>query len=108
MAFHWLKEGMALQSRHKITPHGTSPLRINRAFRQAGFDQELLMPFERACRNMRLFAGLAGALILLIASTTAWGAAVEPPLVFGIPVDFVLFALTLAGVALFHRHTLAI
>ena len=28
--------------------------------------------------------------------------------VFGIPVDFVLFALTLLGVALFHRHTLAV
>jgi len=28
--------------------------------------------------------------------------------VLGIPVDFILFALTLLGVALFHRHTLAI
>ena len=27
---------------------------------------------------------------------------------FGVPVDFVLFALTLAGVALLHRHTLAV
>jgi Na+/H+ antiporter NhaD/arsenite permease-like protein len=27
---------------------------------------------------------------------------------FGIPVDFVLFAVTLLGVALFHRHTLAV
>jgi Na+/H+ antiporter NhaD/arsenite permease-like protein len=30
----------------------------------------------------------------------------EGPEVFGIPVDFVLFAVTLLGVALFHRHTL--
>src|SRR5688572_18279824 len=30
------------------------------------------------------------------------------PELFGIPVDFVLFALTLLGVALFHRHTLAV
>ena len=30
---------------------------------------------------------------------------VEAPVVFGIPVDFILFALTLLGVALFHRHT---
>ena len=29
-------------------------------------------------------------------------------LVFGIPVDFILFALTLLGVALFHRQTLAV
>ncbi|MEA2872688.1 MAG: hypothetical protein QOH67_2664, partial [Hyphomicrobiales bacterium] len=27
---------------------------------------------------------------------------------FGIPFDFVLFALTLLGVSLFHRHTLPI
>ena len=32
----------------------------------------------------------------------------EPILFFGIPLDFVLFALTLIGIALFHRHTLAI
>lgn len=32
----------------------------------------------------------------------------EPILVLGIPVDFILFALTLLGVALFHHHTLAI
>ena len=29
-------------------------------------------------------------------------------LFFGIPIDFVLFALTLLGIALFHRHTLPI
>ena len=28
--------------------------------------------------------------------------------VFGVPVDFVLFALTLLGVALFHHHTLRV
>ena len=32
----------------------------------------------------------------------------EPILLFGIPFDFVLFALTLFGIALFHRHTLVI
>ena len=32
----------------------------------------------------------------------------EPILFFGIPLDFVLFALTLLGVALLHRHTLAV
>jgi Na+/H+ antiporter NhaD/arsenite permease-like protein len=32
----------------------------------------------------------------------------EPILVFGIPVDFILFALTLLGVALFHHHTLPV
>ena len=33
---------------------------------------------------------------------------IEPVLVFGIPVDFILFGLTLLGVALFHRNTLAV
>src|SRR4051794_34461977 len=28
--------------------------------------------------------------------------------IFGIPVDFILFALTLLGVALFHHHTLPV
>ena len=32
----------------------------------------------------------------------------EPVLLFGIPFDFVLFAFTLLGIALFHRHTLPI
>src|SRR5262245_4972212 len=32
----------------------------------------------------------------------------EPILLFGIPIDFILFALTLLGIALFHRHTLPI
>jgi len=32
----------------------------------------------------------------------------EPVLLFGIPFDFILFALTLLGIALFHRHTLPI
>ena len=33
---------------------------------------------------------------------------VEPVLVLGIPVDFILFGLTLLGVALFHHHTLPV
>jgi Na+/H+ antiporter NhaD/arsenite permease-like protein len=33
---------------------------------------------------------------------------VEPILLFGIPVDFILFALTLPGVAVFHHHTVPV
>jgi Na+/H+ antiporter NhaD/arsenite permease-like protein len=33
---------------------------------------------------------------------------IEPVLLLGIPVDFILFALTLLGVALFHHHTLPV
>ncbi len=36
----------------------------------------------------------------------AGGSSPEPLYLFGIPVDFILFALTLLGVALFHHHTL--
>ena len=32
----------------------------------------------------------------------------EPILLFGIPIDFILFAVTLLGIALFHRYTLPI
>ena len=39
---------------------------------------------------------------------TAGVALTEPILFFGIPFDFILFALTLFGIALFHRHTLVI
>ena len=42
-----------------------------------------------------------------IASST-FAVAPEGPLVFGIPVDFVLFGLTLLGVAFFHQHTLRV
>ena len=44
--------------------------------------------------------------------TPAWAAAATSPVqlhyLFGIPIDFILFALTLLGVALFHRHTLQV
>ncbi|HET7848663.1 MAG TPA: citrate transporter [Pseudolabrys sp.] len=33
---------------------------------------------------------------------------IQPIMILGIPVDFILFALTLLGVALFHRHTLPV
>ncbi len=46
---------------------------------------------------------VAGA-IALIASAPARAA--DGPAVLGIPVDFILFGITLLGVALFHRHTL--
>jgi Na+/H+ antiporter NhaD/arsenite permease-like protein len=47
---------------------------------------------------------LAGALPAFAATA----ALAEPPAIAGIPIDFVLFALTLVGVALFHHHTLKI
>ena len=54
-----------------------------------------------------LLTGLAASL----AAPVAWAAGTvlaEPPAVAGIPVDFILFGLTLGGVALFHHHTLRV
>ncbi len=44
----------------------------------------------------------------LPAFAAAATASPEPLYLFGIPVDFILFALTLLGVALFHHHTLQV
>jgi len=38
----------------------------------------------------------------------AAGALPEPPAIGRVPIDFILFALTLAGVAIFHHHTLKV
>jgi Na+/H+ antiporter NhaD/arsenite permease-like protein len=48
-------------------------------------------------------------LLVLPAHAASAGAAAGAPLhLLGIPVDFILFGLTLLGVALFHRHTLQV
>jgi len=49
---------------------------------------------------------LLAALLLPCAALAAELA--EPPSIAGIPIDFILFALTLVGVALFHHHTLKV
>ena len=58
-------------------------------------------PVDESGRTTRL----ASSLWLLL---SVEGILIEPILVLGIPVDFILFALTLLGVALFHRHTLPV
>jgi len=65
-------------------------------------------------RSLPRYAGaavLGSALVLLVSPAAAQGVApgptlLEPLYLLGIPVDFILFGLTLAGVAVFHRHTL--
>jgi Na+/H+ antiporter NhaD/arsenite permease-like protein len=58
------------------------------------------------------FAIAAGAVLALIASLPADAAGTAdggaPLNLLGIPVDFILFGLTLLGVALFHHHTLQV
>jgi Na+/H+ antiporter NhaD/arsenite permease-like protein len=56
-------------------------------------------------RRAALQAAVATA--LLTAAPLAM-AAVELPSIYGIPIDFILFALTLIGVALFHKYTLQV
>ncbi len=61
-------------------------------------------------RNARLAPKSIVAAILLC--FTVWPAhaagAAEAPAIAGVPVDFILFGLTLLGVALFHHHTLRV
>jgi Na+/H+ antiporter NhaD/arsenite permease-like protein len=67
--------------------------------------------FSCACVSLSA-CQLAGVMLgLLVASAVPAlaapaGASPEPLYLFGIPVDFILFALTLLGVALFHNQTL--
>ena len=48
------------------------------------------------------------AFVSMFASSSVVDAAGDPPALGGIPVDFILFALTLIGVAVFHRYTLQV
>jgi len=59
-------------------------------------------------RRGRLGFAAGVASFRLTSSTAAAEALAEPLMLVGIPVDFVLFAITLLGVALFHQHTLAV
>ncbi|MGB8857172.1 MAG: hypothetical protein WCC58_10945, partial [Burkholderiales bacterium] len=55
----------------------------------------------------RILLGLC-ALFISTTAVAAGGTAVQSPMLFGIPVDFFLFAATLIGVALFHHRTLQV
>jgi hypothetical protein len=77
----------------------------------------LHLPAEMVCRCGVRTARIALGLLLLLAVTVAAcpsaalaasAAPVAPLYVFGIPVDFILFGLTLLGVAVLHRHTLPV
>ena len=51
---------------------------------------------------------LAIASLRSMTASAAVGALPEPPAIAGIPIDFILFALALIGVAIFHHHTLKV
>jgi Na+/H+ antiporter NhaD/arsenite permease-like protein len=60
--------------------------------------------FQRAL----ITATITAALALTASPALAQAAAVKPVYVLGIPVDFILFALTLVGVAVYHHKTLQV
>ena len=63
----------------------------------------------RRCDRQRYSVpGVLGGGLALAAYSGAAIAAGDPLSVLGIPIDFILFALTLLGVALFHGHTLSV
>ena len=71
----------------------------------------LVMTALRSLRGLyRAKSSFVGAGVALVAAaaTAATGSPPEPPAIGPIPADFVLFGIMLAGVALFHRHTLGI
>ncbi len=57
-------------------------------------------------RRLPLSALLSIGVLLAVHSSLA--VAAESPHIFGIPVDFILFGMTLLGVALFHKYTLQV
>jgi Na+/H+ antiporter NhaD/arsenite permease-like protein len=59
-------------------------------------------------RHSRAFFWGGVAVLTGLLPAAAAAAQAEPPGIVGIPVDFVLFGLTLLGVALFHNHTLPV
>lgn len=61
-----------------------------------------MVSVERLGRG--LMVGVSGLMVSGVALASGGGS----PMVAGIPVDFILFALTLLGVALFHDHTLKV
>src|SRR4029079_9597629 len=58
-------------------------------------------------RGSSALVALGSGLLATIASA-ATGTPPEPPAIVGVPIDFILFAATLLGVALFQRHTLKV
>jgi Na+/H+ antiporter NhaD/arsenite permease-like protein len=71
-----------------------------------GLDE--LPPGKKSAAPVRWGAVIAAALMWMLPAYAAAAAPGEPPAFFGIPVDFLLFAATLLGVAVFHHHTLRV
>src|SRR6476661_5933124 len=66
------------------------------------------MPLSPTARRTVVPVLLIAALTPLRVAAAVLGNLPEPPAIGTIPIDFILFALTLVGVALFHHHTLKV
>ena len=66
------------------------------------------MPIIANARRVRALSLSPIAAVSMLYAPALWAAAVEGPMVGGIPVDFILFAITLVCVGVFHHHTLAV
>jgi Na+/H+ antiporter NhaD/arsenite permease-like protein len=66
------------------------------------------MPSSPTARRTVVLASLIAALAPLRVTAAVLGNLPEPPAIGSIPIDFILFALTLVGVALFHHHTMKV
>ncbi len=65
------------------------------------------MPIIATARRVRALSLSPIAAVSMLYAPALWAAA-EGPMVGGIPVDFILFAITLVCVGVFHHHTLAV
>ena len=75
---------------------------------RSGLGDDLRAPASELRSHGRKSSLIVLAGLLSFAASAATAAPAEPPAVVGIPIDFILFALTLIGVALFHHHTLKV
>ena len=96
--------------RHKNTPRGTERAGP-RAFSPS--ENPCRAPLQSSCRMVvksgRLHDALKSVpLMLALGCTPARAAQLDSVVIAGIPLDFIVFAATLAGIALFHRYTLKI
>ena len=66
------------------------------------------MPWPPTARRTVVLSLVIATLMPLGAAAAAVAALPEPPAIGTIPIDFILFALTLIGVALFHHHTMKV
>jgi Na+/H+ antiporter NhaD/arsenite permease-like protein len=71
-------------------------------------ETDVISPRRNATAPVSWGAAIAAVLMWALPACAAAAAPGEPPALLGIPVDFLLFAATLLGVAVFHHHTLRV